>query len=71
MTIPTKDSYGSLKLIYDVSRELVSALDLRTVLQRILSRSLEIVKASTASIIILDHGGEPFDDLPGRRKVRP
>ena len=52
MPTPTKDSYSSLKLLFDVSRELVSALDLRTVLQRVLFRSLEIVHASTASIIV-------------------
>jgi PAS domain S-box-containing protein len=61
MTTPTKDSYSSLKLLFDVSRELVSALDLRTVLQRVLSRSLEIIQASSATIIVLDQQGEPID----------
>ncbi|HKJ26090.1 MAG TPA: GAF domain-containing protein [Anaerolineales bacterium] len=61
MTTPTKDSYSSLKLLFDISRELVSALDLRTVLQRVLSRSLEIVKASSASIIVLNRQGAPID----------
>ena len=59
--IPAKDSYSSLKLLYDVSRELVSALDLRTLLQRILTLSLEIVEGDTASIIIMDESGVPVD----------
>jgi PAS domain S-box-containing protein len=61
MDLPTRDRYDSLNLLYDISRELVSALDLTTVLQRVLSRSLEIVEADSASIIILNEKGEPED----------
>ena len=61
MTAPTKDTYNSLKLLFDVSRELVSALDLNTVLQRVLSLSLEIVEAQSASIIILNDQQEAID----------
>ena len=61
MNLPTRDAYDSLNLLYDISRELVSALDLATVLQRVLSRSLEIVEAHSASIIILNEQQEPID----------
>ncbi len=61
MDFPARDRYDSLNLLYDISRELVSALDLATVLQRVLSRSLEIVEAGSASIIILNEAGEPED----------
>ncbi len=61
MALPANETQNSLKLLYDVSRELATALDLRTVLQRVLSRSLEIVEGNTASIIILDEQGKPVD----------
>lgn len=61
MNLPTRDAYDSLNLLYDISRELVSALDLATVLQRVLSRSLEIVEAHSASIIILNEQQDPID----------
>jgi NtrC-family two-component system sensor histidine kinase KinB len=61
MDLPTRDAYNSLHLLIDISRELVSALDLATVLQRVLSRSLEIVEANSASIIILNENEEPVD----------
>ncbi len=61
MDLPTRDAYNSLNLLIDISRELVSALDLATVLQRVLSRSLEIVEANSASIIILNEHEEPVD----------
>ncbi|MBN2045287.1 MAG: GAF domain-containing protein [Anaerolineales bacterium] len=61
MALPHRDRYDSLNLLYDISRELVSALDLSIVLPRVLSRSLEIVEAGAASIIILNENGEPED----------
>jgi PAS domain S-box-containing protein len=61
MNLPTNSTSESLNLLYSISRELVSALELRIVLQRVLSRSLEIVEASSASIIILDDKQEPVD----------
>ncbi len=61
MSLPTRDTYQTLKLLFDISRELVSDLELKTVLQRILSLSLQIVEAQSASIIILNAQGDPID----------
>ena len=61
MSVDAEGTQNSLKLLYDISRELVSALELRTVLERVLSRSLEIVEGSSASIIILNNDGKPID----------
>jgi PAS domain S-box-containing protein len=61
MSVPTKNTYHSLKLLFDISRELVSDLDLKTVLQRVLYLSMEIVEARSASIIILNTHGDPID----------
>ncbi len=61
MSIPAKDTQNSLRLLYEISRELVSDLDLRKVLERVLSRSLEIVEGNSASIIILNSDGKPID----------
>jgi PAS domain S-box-containing protein len=52
---------SSLKLLYDISRELATALDLRVVLQRVLSMSLITVRGNGGSIIVLDENGEPTD----------
>ena len=51
----------SLRLLYDVSRELAMALDLPTVLERILFMSLKTIQGSSGSIIIIDESGEPVD----------
>jgi NtrC-family two-component system sensor histidine kinase KinB len=61
MSIPTKDTYNTIKLLFEISRELVSNLDLRIVLQRILSLSMGIIEAQSASIIILNPQGDPTD----------
>ena len=61
MTLPTRDTYNTLKLLYEISRELVSDLDLKTVLQRILSLSVPVIEAQSASIIILNTQGEPVE----------
>lgn len=50
-----------LELLYHISRELSSALDLRTVLERILFLSMQNVGAISGSIIVLDDKGEPVD----------
>jgi PAS domain S-box-containing protein len=50
-----------LELLYHISRELSSALDLRTVLERILLLSMENVGAISGSIIVLDDNGVPVD----------
>ena len=52
---------SSLELLFNVSRELASALDLRTVLQRILFQSLKYVGGERASIVVLDEEGKALD----------
>jgi len=52
---------SSLRLLYDISRELAMALDLKVVLQRVLSMSLSTVQGNGGSIIVLDENGEPID----------
>ena len=52
---------SSLRLLYNISRELAMALDLPTVLQRILSMSLKTVQGSGGSIIVINASGEPVD----------
>lgn len=52
---------ASLELLYHISRELTAALDLRTVLQRVLLLSVQNVGAINGSIIVLDDIGQPVD----------
>lgn len=52
---------ASLELLYHISRELTAALDLRTVLQRVLLLSVQNVGAINGSIIVLDDNGQPVD----------
>ena len=52
---------SSLELLYSVSRELASALDLRTVLQRVLFLSLKNVGGERGSIVVLDDNGKALD----------
>ncbi len=52
---------ATLELLYHVSRELATALELRTVLQRILSLSLANVGGERGSIVVLDDRGQPVD----------
>lgn len=51
----------SLELLYHISRELASALDLHTVLQRVLYLSTQNVGAISGSIIVLDDSGLPVE----------
>jgi two-component system, NtrC family, sensor histidine kinase KinB len=51
----------SLELLYHISREFASALDLNTVLQRVLSLSKETVGARNGSIIVLSEDGRPVE----------
>lgn len=51
----------SLELLFHVSRELATALDLRTVLQRILFLSVRNVHAERGSIVVLDNRGQPVE----------
>ncbi len=52
---------ASLELLYHISRELASALDLRTVLQSVLTLSLANVGGERGSIVVLDDRGQPVD----------
>jgi len=54
---------ASLDLLYHISRELASALELRAVLERVIKLSLENVRGSTGSIIVLDDKGNPVDSI--------
>jgi len=51
----------TLELLYNISREIASALDLRTVLQRVVSLAMEHVGAINGSMIVLDEGGQPIE----------
>ncbi len=67
--MPDDDTRSSLELLYNVSRELASALDLRTALQRILIQSLKYVGGERGSIVVMDDNGKPVDaaTVYGRR----
>jgi PAS domain S-box-containing protein len=52
---------ASLELLYNVSRELTSALDLHTVLERVLYLSTSNVGAERGSVIVLDDRQQPVD----------
>jgi NtrC-family two-component system sensor histidine kinase KinB len=56
-----EETRSPLELLYNVSRELASALDLRTVLQRILFQSLKYVGGERGSIIVMDDNGKVVD----------
>jgi two-component system, NtrC family, sensor histidine kinase KinB len=51
----------SLELLYHVSREFASALDLTTVLQRVLFLSMKTVGAENGSLIVMDDKGKPVE----------
>ena len=52
---------ASLELLFDISREFAAALDLRTVLHRVVMLSMKTVGAVSGSIIVLDDLGQPVD----------
>jgi NtrC-family two-component system sensor histidine kinase KinB len=56
-----EETRSTLEFLYNVSRELASALELRTVLQRILFQSLKYVGGERASIVVLDDNGKAVD----------
>lgn len=58
---PEDRSRGLLELLYHVSREVATALDLRTVLQRVLFEAIRNVGGERASIVVLDDSGTPLD----------
>ena len=55
------ETSSPLEFLYNISRELASALDLRTVLQRILFQSLKYVGGERGSIVVLDDNGKAVD----------
>jgi GAF domain-containing protein len=57
----TATARSSLELLFHVSRELATALDLHTVLQRVLKLSLDSVGGISGSIIVLDDKRNPID----------
>jgi PAS domain S-box-containing protein len=57
----TQSTRASLELLYEVSREIAAALDLRTVLQRVLFLSMKNVSAISGSMIVLDAAGQPVE----------
>lgn len=57
----TTSTQASLDLLYNVSREIAAALDLHTVLQRVLFLAMKNVGAITGSVIVLDDSGQPVD----------
>jgi NtrC-family two-component system sensor histidine kinase KinB len=63
MTLPQDPdrTRAVLELLYDVSRELATALDLRTVLQRVLYEALQNVGGERCSIVVLDDAGKAID----------
>jgi PAS domain S-box-containing protein len=52
---------ASLELLYNISRELTSALDLHTVLTRMLALSTSNVQAERGSVIVMDERQQPVD----------
>jgi len=56
-----EETKSTLEFLYNVSRELASALELRLVLQRILFQSLKYVGGERASIVVLDDNGKAVD----------
>jgi PAS domain S-box-containing protein len=63
MTIPQESdrTKALLELLYHVSRELATALDLRTVLQRVLYEAIQNVGGERCSIVVLDDAGKALD----------
>jgi len=59
--MPEDESRSSLELLYHISRELASALELRTVLQRILFQSLKYLGGERGSIVVMDDNGKAID----------
>lgn len=54
-------SRASLALLFEIGRELASALDLNLVLNRVLMLSMRHVEAERGSIVVLDDSGTPVD----------
>ena len=59
--MPEDRSRTLLELLINVSREVATALDLRTVLQRLLFAALQNVGGERGSIVVMDDSGKPVD----------
>ena len=57
----TEEDRNRLDLLYHVSREVATALDLRTVLQRVLFEAIQNVGGERGSIVVLDDNGKAVD----------
>ncbi|MBT3322573.1 MAG: GAF domain-containing protein, partial [Anaerolineae bacterium] len=61
--MPTDENRSLLELLYHVSREVATALDLRTVLQRVLYAAIDNVGGERGSIMVMDDHGKPLDSI--------
>jgi PAS domain S-box-containing protein len=59
--MPEDRSQSLLELLINVSREVATALDLRTVLQRLLYAAMQHVGGERSSIVVMDDAGKPVD----------
>ena len=59
--MPQDNSRASLELLYSISRELATSLDIKTVLSRVLFLSTRNVAAERGSLIALDEHQNPMD----------
>jgi NtrC-family two-component system sensor histidine kinase KinB len=59
----TDETRSLLELLYHVSREVATALDLRTVLQRVLYAAIDNVGGERGSIVVMDDNGKPVDSV--------
>lgn len=59
--MPESRTRPLLELLVRVSREVAAALDLRTVLQRLLFAALQYVGGERGSIVVMDDTGKPVD----------
>ena len=67
----TDSTRASLELLYNISRELTAALDLRLVLERVLLLSVHYVEGERGSIVVLDDKGQAVDSaIVYRDKVK-
>ena len=54
-------THSSLEILFSISRELATTLDMRKVLENVLTLSTENMNAERASLVVLDSKGNPLD----------
>jgi len=59
--VGTENQNASLELLYRISREVATTLDLAELLEKVLSLSIHSIGAIRGSIIILDENGNPYE----------